>query len=248
MKHVQPAAFGPLPFYTSVRVHAERPRVAAGGIRRGLMLWRSALRADCTAMLGPRSRRRTRCVSCAHCAQTTAASQMTMRAARADRGPALLVATEIAPTGYRLPRVPPACFSTRKNIVPCKGAPAASPAGLFFDEESHRLGKGAGGWTAARLCAAEKRRACGPRAQRASSTDSSQLSERSERSSRSEFCDGAARPSIAGHPRAARASSEAPTAARPRLCSRGWSRANACPISCRERFMRRGSRKARWSH
>ena len=46
--------------------------------------------------------------------------------------------------------------------------------------------------------AACKAWACGPRAQRESSTDSSQLFERSERSERSEFCDGAARPSSAG--------------------------------------------------
>jgi len=32
---------------------------------------------------------------------------MTKRAARADPGPALLVAAEIAPARYRLPRVPP---------------------------------------------------------------------------------------------------------------------------------------------
>ena len=37
------------------------PRVAAGGARRGLMLGRSALRADSTAMLGLGSRRGTHC-------------------------------------------------------------------------------------------------------------------------------------------------------------------------------------------
>ena len=94
------------------------------------MLWRSALRSDCTAALALagarscarhrtvrsglfcvrahcivlRSRRRTRYVRCAHSAQTAAASQMWMRAARADLRTALLVATEIAPTGHRLPR------------------------------------------------------------------------------------------------------------------------------------------------
>jgi hypothetical protein len=46
------------------------------------------------------------------------------------------------------------------------------------------------------------------------------LFERSERSERSEFGDRATSASIAGNPRAARASTEALTAARPRLCSR----------------------------
>jgi len=44
---------------------AEVGRVAAGGTRWGLMLWRSALRADSPAMLTPESRRRTRCASIA---------------------------------------------------------------------------------------------------------------------------------------------------------------------------------------
>jgi hypothetical protein len=67
------------------------------------MLWRSALRADSTALLGPGSRRKTPFVRFAHCGQTVSASQFTKRAARADPGPALLVAPEIAPAGYRLP-------------------------------------------------------------------------------------------------------------------------------------------------
>ena len=36
------------------------------------MLWRSSLRADCAVVLGPGSRRETRSVRCAHCAQTVA--------------------------------------------------------------------------------------------------------------------------------------------------------------------------------
>ena len=78
-------------------------RVAAGATRRGLMLWRSALRTDCTAVLGPRSCRRIHCAHFVRCVQTTAASQMLTRAARADLEPALLVATEFAPAGWRLP-------------------------------------------------------------------------------------------------------------------------------------------------
>ena len=90
--------------------------VAAGGTRQGLMLWRSPLRGDSTAMLGPGSRRRTHYAHCVSSAQTTAASQITKRAARADPGPALLVATEIAPAGYRLPRVPPLSSLLDKNL------------------------------------------------------------------------------------------------------------------------------------
>ena len=121
----------------------------------------------------------------------------------------------------RCARRPRPCASRRHRNRPCRVPPAASSTTeLFARQEPRCLGKGAGGQPAARLCAAEKRRARGPRAQRASSSDSPRLFERSERSSRSEFCGGATRPSIAGNPRAARASSEAPTAARPRLCSR----------------------------
>jgi hypothetical protein len=65
------------------------------------MLWRSALCADSAAMLGAGSRRATRSV---RCAQTSAAGQITKRAARADPAPALLVAPQIAPGGCRLPR------------------------------------------------------------------------------------------------------------------------------------------------
>jgi hypothetical protein len=66
----------------------------------GLILWRSALRADFTALLGPGSRRITRCIHFVHFAQTDAASQMFRCALRAPTpATALLVATEIAPPG-----------------------------------------------------------------------------------------------------------------------------------------------------
>ncbi len=68
------------------------------------MLGRSALRTDCTAMLGLGSRRRTHCAHCVRFVQTAATSQSWMRAARADPRPALLVAPEIAPAEHRLPR------------------------------------------------------------------------------------------------------------------------------------------------
>ena len=97
--------------------------------------------------------------------------------ARADPGAALLVATEIAPSGQRLPRSPP------------RGSLGRTPPPV--QQRRARAGEGAplrcreaqGSW---------------PRAQRASSSDSSTLSERSDRRERSEFGDGATRPSIAG--------------------------------------------------
>jgi hypothetical protein len=53
------------------------------------------LRLDCAAVLGFRSRRRTRFTRCARFAQTAAASQRLKRAGtRADRNPALLAAAE----------------------------------------------------------------------------------------------------------------------------------------------------------
>jgi len=96
-------------------------------------------------------------------------------------------------------------------------------------------GKGAGRPPPARLCAAEKRSGAGPRAQRASLSDSPRMSERSSRSERSEFRGGAGAASIAGHPRAAGASTGAPAAGGPRLCPR------LCP-----RQPRHAHRGTRW--
>ena len=204
--------------------------VAAGGTRRGLMLGRSALRSDSAAMLGLGSRRRTRYVRFALCAQTAAPSQLTKRAARADPSPALLAAPEIAPAGHRLPR-----------RAPCGGLRAV---------EHQRFGKGAGGRAGgapvrSREASPGPNRARGPRAQRASCSDSARLFERSSRSERSEFGAGAPRPSIAGHPRAARASSEVPTAARPRLCSHRRSKESASKRPAVERPQRAASGLAR---
>ena len=57
-----------------------RARKVTAGQRSPLRLRRSALRADSPAVLGLRSRRITRYVRCAHCAQTDAASQKWKRA------------------------------------------------------------------------------------------------------------------------------------------------------------------------
>jgi len=108
--------FLPVVVFSHVAALDRCARVAAGGARRGLMPGRSSLRADCSALLGPGSRRPTRYVRCAHCAQTGAPSQLLMHATRAEPGPALLLAPEIAPTGHRLPRRV-GCFR-RENASP----------------------------------------------------------------------------------------------------------------------------------
>jgi len=56
-------------------------RAARAGLWRELK--RSALQADCPAMLGPMARRRTRCVRCANSARTVAASRTAKRTAHA---------------------------------------------------------------------------------------------------------------------------------------------------------------------
>jgi len=71
---------------------AHGTRHAATQARPRGLIGRSALRADCAAMLAPGSRRRTRYAHYVRCARTTAASQLTKRAARADPDAALLAA------------------------------------------------------------------------------------------------------------------------------------------------------------
>ena len=104
------------------------------------MLLRSTLRSDCAAVLASGSRRRTRFVRCALYAQTTATSQITKRAARADPEAALLAAPQIAPTAHHLPR------GTGCGVRP---------------KHHERLSKGASGQAAVRLWGAEQRRARG---------------------------------------------------------------------------------------
>ena len=91
-------------------------------------------RADSPAMLGPAACRRTRFVRFAHCAQTAAASQMTMRAARAATGPALLGAAHARQpeparafaerTAARVRRSP---IGRKRSVVRLRGR--RSPAG-----------------------------------------------------------------------------------------------------------------------
>ena len=67
-------------------------RSAAAQARPWGLVGRSALGADSAAMLASGSRRRTRTAHCVRSARTTAASQLTKRAARADPDAALLAA------------------------------------------------------------------------------------------------------------------------------------------------------------
>ena len=229
-----PSEFGPLLPFACVRSLWPQ-RGAAGGARQGLMLWRSALRADSTAMLAPRSRRRTHCVRCAHSVRTTAPSQSTKRASRADPGPGFSSPQKSPPPGTARRADPLVLFPQEAPACPQRRVRADRGAPLGRREAQ-------GSW---------------PRAKRESSTDSSQLSERSERSERSEFCDGAARPSIAGQSaRSADRPSQALRAARTRLCrtdvraqsGRSRSATGRKLTFARQSSVPRGSREARWSN
>ena len=70
------------------------------------------------------------------------------------------------------------------------------------------------------LARAEQRRACSPRAQRASTTDLPQLLERSERSERSEFCGGLQDRAAQGTCRAAAGACVCPRPGHARRCAR----------------------------
>ena len=102
--------------------HAVSVRGAAGGTRWGLMVWRSALRSDCAAMLALESRRASRCAHCVRCARPSAASQSTKRARRARR---LQCCASRRPTN-RPHRVPPTaqqrawCSTTSSSVSPAR--------------------------------------------------------------------------------------------------------------------------------
>jgi len=119
----------------------------------------------------------------------------------------------------RCARRPRACASRRHTQHPHRAPPAAWHRCLRSRKTAHgclqrcvRVGCG----VHVRCREAQGLR---PRAQRELSTDSSRLPERSARRARSEFCDGAARPSIAGESvRSADRRSWAQQPARARLC------------------------------
>ncbi len=93
---------------------APQRRVGAGGSARRR---RSALRTDCPAMLVALARGRTRYVRYAHCTQTAATSQSTMRAARAARTAALLGASHAHCRQPQHAFAQPAVVSRRKTTA-----------------------------------------------------------------------------------------------------------------------------------
>ena len=104
------------------------------------MLWRSALRADFAQMLGPGSRRKTRYVRCAHCAQTDATDQSTKRAARAAARSALRGASQAR---HSLPERSFASQRRTSNRHNRASRQAVPSAGDFWGDEEHRPGVGA---------------------------------------------------------------------------------------------------------
>ena len=148
-------------------------------------------------------------------ARPSVASQNSLRSLRSLRSDSCDESDHEARCARRLKT----CAPRRHTNRPRRAPPAALQRSCFSSRRSTvsqqrrvRAGRGA---------PVVRREAQGswPRAQRESSSDSSQLFEWSERSERSEFCDGAARPSIAGQSaRSAGRTSQAPRPARTRLC------------------------------
>ena len=135
--------------------------VAAGSARRRLMLRRSTLRADCAALLGPRSRRRTRFAHCVRCARTASTSQMTKRVLRTRRPRACAARRR----RNRPRRAPPAASATARGSRPGRKARLqhhASPRAVRREAcPLRRHSEGGRGRVAARVCGAEKRMARG---------------------------------------------------------------------------------------
>jgi hypothetical protein len=152
------------------------------------------LRCDARVGVAPPNSLRSPAV---RCARTTAASQSTKRAARADPDAALLAAPH-APA-----RRPPLALGAG---CACLALPAVlSRAWYLIGAQTagapHRR-RGGWGQVAATVGLAEERRAAGPRAQRATSSDWPQLSERSE-------------PKVSGASSAAGPAARAPQGSRP---------------------------------
>ena len=181
-----------------------RWRLAAGGTRLRGPMERSALCSDSAALLTRRACGKTRCVRCALCAQTVAASQFLKRA-KARRPASCAARRAIGPRS----RVPPAAQSPAVVVNhwrthPLRGRHLLARPLLARHRcwKQRRAGVGPG----AHL---KRREAQGlrPRAQRASRTDSWRLFERSARRARSEFRHGAADRASQGSRSAAKAAS-----------------------------------------
>ena len=194
------------------------------------------------ALLASGSRGETRCAGCARCARTIAASQK---------------------YEARCARRPRDCAARRRRHRPAQPAPAARATSTVFEAKTRtapvagavrRNGRSCNDGVSRRtpqrclqrrVPARGRRRACAqprsaavPAGARSAprTSDSPRLSERSSRSERSEFRGAAGAASIAGHPRAAGASTGTPATGGPRagtrLCPRKPS-ARGAPTSAR---------------
>ena len=133
----------------------------------------------------------------ARCARTTAASQSTKRAARADPDAALLAAPHAPARRPPLSRGSGRAEAFMPAVISC-----ARPLVLQTEGAPPRR-RGGWGQAAAPVGLAEERRAAGPRAQRATPSDWPQLSEHSE-------------PKVSGASSAAGPADRAPQGSRPR--------------------------------
>ncbi len=183
---IRRTGFGPLRLFVG-----DRFLVASASARRGRRYPAGAHAgavggyADCTALLGLAARRQTRFVRCAHYAQTSGDKSVHERAARGAASPALLVAPEIAPAGYRLPRCHRWGLSRRARTPSANATALASPANTTNASTKARPGRPEG--------ASEALRSAGLVARARSALRGltcRHLFERSERSERSEFGDG----------------------------------------------------------
>ena len=140
-------------------------RIAPGGTRQGLMLRRSALRSDSTAVRAPGSCRITRYALRATLGQMRQFSSRSALA-RADPGAVLLVAAKIAPAGYR---------PTRGRRIGCSPTKTTSGAAKTVRGRTR--------------CASEAPRSAAPLAARAARFNNILgASVRAQRAARSELC------------------------------------------------------------
>jgi len=79
-------------------------RVAAGGIRQGLILWRSPLRCDCAALIEPGPAPRNSLRALRPLRSNRRGEHELKRASAPVPSSIITAATEIAPAGYHLPR------------------------------------------------------------------------------------------------------------------------------------------------
>ena len=150
-----------MPWYFSVQ------RIAPGGTWQGLMLRRSALRTDCTAVLAPGS-----------CRITHSAPWRALRSNRCGK----------SVYEARCARRPRRCAPRRRRNRPCQVPPDARSWPVLPSTEYH--GAAAKTGSGRTRCASEAPRSGGSMASARSAPralTSSRLSERSERSSRSEL-------------------------------------------------------------